>query len=433
MKHDVTLYHRASKGGIKVWRCYVKGTDLVQEWGLQGCKIQENVGPQTSRGKEGTKAFKPAEQVVVEQFERKVKGKKEEGYVENIANVIDDVQAVRPAICDPEHYPEDAAPKSGLDFDNPPRQFAPAKPQNSIEVHTVQSWEKAGKLILQRKRDGMRHFIFFGNERIQIFSRRMENASGQFAALIAELEPFREILTGTVLDTEFIVPTKDDADDFSAVASICRSDDKKAQERLRYSSSAWHFMVFDILYVKGIPVFARPYNDRHSFLSAAVLPLEKATGKIAAVNNLNVTLTEAIEMAKVNKWEGLVAWEADKGTVVQMNGKPKRVNCAKIKPLLEDDFVATGYEFGQGSNSHVAGALFISQYNNGLLVPVGKVGTGLSQAQRGEVLDWKFPVVVQCEFAERTPDGSLRFPVFARKRTDKAPKECIWTPIEEEE
>lgn len=428
---EITLYHRASAGGIKVWSCRQDADTIIQKWGLEGCKMQENRAPQKTKGKVGTKAFKSATQVAAEEFDRRVKAKKDEGYVEDRNAVLVTVQAHSVDEMETEHGKNMArftsCQRVGFDFDDPPKSFAPAKPLQQIEIQHAVRLENAGKLIKQRKRDGMRHFIFFGHERVQIYSRRMENASGQFASVVEDLKTFIPALSGTVLDAEFIVD-KNGSDDFQAVASICRSADKKAQERLRYISG-WQFMVFDILYLRGEPVFNKPYRERHGLAKIISQTIDHPFGPFKIVENLELPLGEAIQMVKDNKWEGLVAWEADKGTAVQLNGKPKRTNCYKLKPLLEDDFVATGYELGQGSNANVVGALFIGQYNSGKVTPVGKVGTGLSQAQRSQALNWQYPLVVQCEFSERTPDGSLRFPVFVRVRTDKHPHECVWPEL----
>lgn len=422
--HDITLYHRASKGGIKVWRCFIAdGTTIVTKWGLQGAKEQETRDPMKSRGKEGTKAYKTPDVVAVEEFNRRVKKKQDEGYVGDKGDIAGSVIAGgnTPVVS------TSSLQLATLDFNNPPKSFAPAKPLNSIDPKELIAMEQAGRLMLQRKRDGMRHFIFFGSDRVQIFTRRMENASGQFTTVIEQLDSYRTQLAGTVLDAEFIVD-KDGADSFVDVASICRSGDAKAQERLRYVKG-WSFMVFDALYVKGHETFRKPYRDRHDLVKAIVLGMAGAgIAGLEPVEVLCMSMADALEQVKKNKWEGLVAWEADKATVVQLNGKPKRINCAKVKPLLEDDFVSTGYELGNGANSDVVGALLINQYIDGKLTAVGKVGTGFSQAQRKEALGWKFPCVVQVEFSERTPDGSLRFPVFVRKRDDKAPEECVFTP-----
>jgi hypothetical protein len=73
-------------------------------------------------------------------------------------------------------------------------------------------------------------------------------------------------------------------------------------------------------------------------------------------------LTDAIAMVDDRGWEGLVLWNSSEGTVIQMNGKPKRTNCYKLKPVQEDDFVAVGYELGKGRNSNVVGNLKLAQY-----------------------------------------------------------------------
>lgn len=83
---------------------------------------------------------------------------------------------------------------------------------------------------------------------------------------------------------------------------------------------------------------------------------------------------------------------------------------------------------------------------------VGKVGTGFDDLQRKELnkkfsqiaskkcpfenasdvdtnkkIVWIKPkIVVQIEYAEITPSGSLRQPSFLGLRVDKEPKDCVW-------
>ena len=85
----------------------------------------------------------------------------------------------------------------------------------------------------------------------------------------------------------------------------------------------------------------------------------------------------------------------------------------------------------------------LAEYRGGKLTPVGRVGSGLSGAQRkdietqlrqlpaGQALTdddghWVKPERVrEVAFREYTTAGHLRQPVFVRLRTDKAAEECI--------
>lgn len=416
-----TLYHRASGGGVKQWSAWIEdGNVLVRQYGIRGNNLQTVRDPKRSKGKEGTKAFKTPEQVAQEDLERQIQKKKDEGYVEDINEVIDAVGVHREA----EHVSDVKLP---FDFNNPPKSFAPAKPFNSYlpDLAKLDALAKQGRLWFQRKRNGNRHFIFIGDQRTTIWTRRMENATGKFPDVVAAVEAMRArtggMINNTVLDAEFCVDVNG-RDDLYAVGSVCRSDDAKAIRN--QAGLDCFFMVFDVLYYAGRAIFSQSYFERYEY--AKVLVAGLANCKVRVVENLEgITFENAIETIESNGWEGLVAWDPSKGSAVQLNGKPKRCNSWKVKSSREDDFVAVKYELGSSKFSDVVGALHIAQYKDGELVSCGKVGSGFDESTRLEALRWNYPCVVQVKYAERTPDGSLVFPVFQRTRFDKALTECV--------
>ena len=422
---EIALYHRASAGGVKVWILRLEGEQLTTKWGIYGGRMQETSDLMKPKGKPLTRAYKPAAQVADEEFDRKVKKKMEEGYVDDLAKVRDSVSAdsVRVPLRSPDVLPTALVrSSSGLDFNYMPKEFAPSKPVSSIETADAKRLEAAGKLTIQRKRDGLRTFIVKGSERTTLWSRRMEQLTDLFPE-IAKAVHESNVPAGTILDTEFVVMEADGVDNLQAAGSIMRCD-SLTKANMRKGALNWNFLAFDLLYLDGNPVYKMPHRDRLEALRTIVDAIEHP--RVGVVETLNYPLDQCIKMVHVSDWEGLVLWDSSQPTVVQMNGKPKRCNCYKLKPVVEDDFVATHYELGSGRFQNAVGALFISQYDkDGKLVSCGKVGTGFDTEQREEALKWTYPAVVQLKFAERTEDGSLWHPVFLRKRDDKAPEECV--------
>lgn len=413
---EIALYHRASAGGVKVWILRLEADKLITKWGLYGGRMQETEDLAKPKGKVGTKAFKSATQVALEEFDRKVKKKRDEGYVENLSDVKDsvspDVTSVSNGVA--------AFGMGSLDFNYLPKEFAPAKPESSIELTDAKRLESQGKLTIQRKRDGLRTFIVKGSERVTLFSRRMDNLTDLFPEIVQAVKE-SELPAGTILDTEFVVVDKGN-DDLQLAGSIMRCD-SLAKANMRKNTLDWKFLAFDLLYLDGNPVYRLPHRDRLEALRTVVDVV--AHSKVGIVETLAIPLDDAIQMVHDNNWEGLVLWDSSLSTVVQMNGKPKRTNCFKWKPTTEDDFIAVGYELGKGRNSNVVGNLRIAQYRNGKLVDCGEVGTGFDEAGRAEALAWTYPTVVQVKFTERLESGKLWHPVFLRKRDDKAPEECL--------
>jgi len=128
----------------------------------------------------------------------------------------------------------------------------------------------------------------------------------------------------------------------------------------------------------------------------------------------------------------------------------------KVRSRKTGDFVVVGFTSPKGSRGGF-GALHLGEYVDGALTYTGRVGSGFSEKQLGEVsrtlqghrrpdppcggpvpkekgTTWVEPVmVVEVEYSERTDDGLLRQPVFLRFRDDKRPEECVREGGEERE
>lgn len=123
--------------------------------------------------------------------------------------------------------------------------------------------------------------------------------------------------------------------------------------------------------------------------------------------------------AQENRKEGVVAKEA------HLSG------WYKIKPIRELDAVITGWYQGTGRNFGRLGALSIAVYNaDGVIIPLGKVGTGFDDDHRTEITRKDIGRVIQVEYDEVNSQGSLRFPRFVRFRDDKSPEDCLVEQLE---
>jgi ATP-dependent DNA ligase len=414
----VTFFSRTSKGQLQTWSCWIEGDGITvtSTWGIKGGKMQMTHDTMTSRGKKGTLAYKSPKAVALEEHARQVEKKMRAGYVEAEARA-QEVQLEKL--------------KSELDFDKLPRSFAPAKPIREIAPEEAARLDKAGLLAVQRKRDGMRHYIVAGQDgAIRVYSRGMDDMTAHFTRLTQELT----LPAGTILDCEFVVTTPKGADDFIAVSEICRSKPERAiRTMVSYERNGCEisFLVFDLLFYDRLPTWQLPYRERYNALGVALVKAH--TGRRAHFNHVVVmprltkSLAQCIRRVQKRGWEGLVLWRADQATQVHLNRSPKRCNCYKFKPMVEGDFVATGYELGKGRNGKVVGALNLGIYGpwkaKWALIQMGNVGTGFSDQQRVEALQWKYPCVVEVKY-EKMSETGLRFPSFLRKREDKKPKEC---------
>lgn len=381
--------------------------------------MQVTQDKQTARGRKGTRSYKTPQMVAREEHARQVEHKLRAGYVEAEART----QAVQLERL-----------KSGLDFDRLPSAFAPAKPIREIAPAEAARLDKAGLLAIQRKRDGMRHYIAAGKDgRVRVYSRGMDDMTAHFERLTQELT----LPAGTILDAEFVVEDPRGHDSFKAVSEICRSKPDRAKRTMvAYEREGYdvRFMVFDLLFYDRLPTWQLPYRDRYNALVDALAKAHRngrtAFSFVIPMQQLHAPLADCIERVQRRGWEGLILWRADQATQVRLNRSPKRCNSYKFKPMREDDFIAVGYELGTGRNSKTMGALRLAYYKPKYtgsvkhFMPVGNVGIGFDDATRVAALTWKYPCVVQIKYEKMSKTG-LRHPAFLRKRDDKKPKECV--------
>lgn len=119
-----------------------------------------------------------------------------------------------------------------------------------------------------------------------------------------------------------------------------------------------------------------------------------------------------------------------------------RRDWTKSKCRLRQEFVVCGYTPPKSSLPAFS-SLVLGTYENGKLIPRGKVGTGFSEKDRweylamfkplettkplfetdGEVVWLKPKLVAEVEFAEITRDGSVRQASFVALREDKPPEQ----------
>ena len=199
------------------------------------------------------------------------------------------------------------------------------------------------------------------------------------------------------------------------------------------------FVVWDVLKWNG-------QDLRH-------LPLADRLRKVVANPLLDVVMyfyfentATASRYAEDKGWEGFVVVGGDGiyGDKFQSyKGKhPRHVMCGKLKPTLEDDFIAY-WDPENGVGTYAKGlpagrigsiALYQLDRDTGEPLFIAKAG-GLSNEQKETLNDpewWKDGRVVKAKYARRQPlkDGSsvrsVQFPSFLSFREDKEVDECFY-------
>jgi len=191
------------------------------------------------------------------------------------------------------------------------------------------------------------------------------------------------------------------------------------------------YHVFDILWLDGEAVTARPVEERRALL--ARLPFAPPLRHVPLVDD-----PEPWERARREGWEGVIA---------KRRGSPyehrRSKHWLKMKCELSQEFVVGGFTDPQGARVGL-GALLVGYYDGDDLAFAGRIGTGFNTAllvdlrQRLDALEiektpftkatglprlrahWVTPeIVVQVAFLEWTGHGKLRHPRLIGVRVDK--------------
>lgn len=300
-------------------------------------------------------------------------------------------------------------------FDTLPTGIQFPKPMRYPNLDEMRDLHAAGKLFIQRKRDGQRHVIHVTADGVKMFDRNLRQIF-HFTSILKAFEGFN-LPAGTLVDGEVIVEHANGADDFSTISSLNKAGLEKAIALAAKTRPT--FMVFDLLFCAGEPTYSQPYSVRHETIQS----FNGCSDVVYTVPNMDCTVDEAVAQSIENGWEGLVFWHKDRANKIGFGSQAPRLNSWKWKATRESDFICTGWEpttAEPGAPMYgVAGALNLFENRNGKMVSVGGVGTGLTLKERAEATTWTYPCVVEVVYDERTPTKALRFPRFVRMRTDK--------------
>ncbi|PTR30650.1 ATP-dependent DNA ligase LigD ligase module /ATP-dependent DNA ligase LigD phosphoesterase module /ATP-dependent DNA ligase LigD polymerase module [Rhodococcus sp. OK519] len=198
------------------------------------------------------------------------------------------------------------------------------------------------------------------------------------------------------------------------------------------------FWAFDVLYLDGVSLLRKRYDDRRRILDA----LASATDGLDVPPQLSGSVAEVLEQSK--DLEGVVAKRRDS---IYLPGK-RGSAWIKTKNWLTQEVVIGGWRRGRGTRGRGLGSLLLGIPETAGLRYIGRVGTGFSEKELerltqmlaplerasspfdGEVPDvdgdtvWVTPSVVgEVRYRERTDAGRLRHPAWRGLRDDKSAAE----------
>lgn len=275
------------------------------------------------------------------------------------------------------------------------------------------------------KLDGYRALAFVENGWVRLRSRNGQDLAPAFPQLVEDLGRQDADL---VLDGEIVALDTEGRPSFGALQR--RATLKAAAAADAEAATPTLFVAFDVLHAAGLNLRRRPYRLRRRTLEQVLLPTARVQ-LVAVADDAEAMYRAALDAGH----EGIVAKRGDSPYL------PGRRSDAwlKVKPAPSHEFTIAGYT----RTERGIGALLLGEWQDGRLVYVGSVGTGLERAggidalkRRLDALEsreipltrrpnvrrpitWVKPeVAVEVTFRERTSSGRLRQPVLQRLRDD---------------
>ncbi|MET0455841.1 MAG: ATP-dependent DNA ligase [Mycobacterium sp.] len=292
----------------------------------------------------------------------------------------------------------------------------------SVERLTKVMWAFEGKW------DGYRLLVNADHGALELRSRSGRDVTGEYPqlkALAADLADHHVVLDGEAV-----------ALDDSGVPSF-------GQMQNRARSTRVEFWAFDVLHLDGRSLLRAKYSDRRRILEALA-----GGGGLIVPDQLPGDGAEALEYARKQRWEGVVAKKRDS------TYQPGRRSSSWIKDKLwlTQEVVIGGWRAGEGGRTSGIGALLIGVPEGDGLAFAGRVGTGFTEKDLATLKKTLAPLhtdqspfttrlsgpdakgvtfveptlVGEVRYSERTSDGRLRQPSWRGMRPDKSPSEVVW-------
>jgi len=305
-----------------------------------------------------------------------------------------------------------------------------------------EGFEKVGKpCAIEYKYDGFRLIIHKKENKITLYTRRLENVTRQFPEAT---EYVKNYVKGEsfILDSEAVGFNKNTKKymPFQAISQRIKRkyDIKKVKDELPIEIN-----VFDILYYNGKSLLEEPFEKRSELLKKMI---KNTPYKIIPAKQI---ITDSLE--KANKFYKQALANNQEGVMMKNLNSPynpgSRVgHMLKIKPSEKDlDLVITGAEYGKGKRMGWLSSFDLGCKTDEGFLEVGKVSTGVKEkieegvsydeltkllkpliiSEEGRNIKVKPKIVVTITYQEiqksptYTSGYALRFPRFTALRPDR--------------
>ena len=241
---------------------------------------------------------------------------------------------------------------------------------------------KIGLTMFEYKYDGLRMQAHVGESEVKIFSRHLEDITGQFPEIRNELE---EAFRGrsAIVEGE-AVPIDTNTGEFRPFQDVSRRRGRKYELEEMAQDYPVSLFLFDCLFEGGKDLTTAPLNERRRTLEEMVRPTEKLKmSKILTTDRpeeAQAFFDEAIE----GGCEGIVAKAPDSAYEAGARGfqwiKYKRDYKSEMTDTV--DLVVVGAFSGRGKRAGTYGALLMATYDKDKDVfrTTSKLGSGFDDA-----------------------------------------------------
>jgi len=305
-------------------------------------------------------------------------------------------------------------------------------------------FEKVGRpCAIEFKYDGMRVQVHKKGDEVIVFTRRLENVTKQFPEIV---QGVRECVKAKecVIEGEAVGYNPKTGEPLP-FQMISRRIKRKYEIEEMAKQIPTETFFFDIVYLEGKETMSLPFEERRKLLSKIVTPKEKLIGLAKQIITSNEKEAEEFyQEALKAKQEGVML----KNLKAKYQPGTRVGYMLKLKPIMETlDLVIVGAEWGEGKRAKWLSSFLLAcrDPESGKLLTVGKMATGLTEAQfeemtqrlkplitseKGRKVEVKPKVVVEVGYQEiqKSPKYesgfALRFPRLIRFRDDKSVEEA---------
>lgn len=310
-----------------------------------------------------------------------------------------------------------------------------ASPGSIGELGDATSW------AFEMKWDGIRAVAVVRDGTVTLTSRNGVDLTPTYP----ELAELADCVRGdAVIDGEVVALGARGRPDFGRLQERMNLRKASEVERARAATPVY-FYAFDLLEHDGEPLLPLTYDERRRRLLDTVRP----RGPIEVPPAFDGDVETALRTSLTLGLEGIIAKRRD--GAYQPGARSR--TWLKVKHSRTQEVVVGGWRPGSGSRSHRVGSLLVGIPEGDRLRYVGRVSSGLSEAQfdalaatfrrsarstspfhelpTADAADANFvtPAIVgEVEFGEWTASGKLRHPVWRGRRTDKSAVEVRREP-----